>query len=312
MERVKLGGSDIEVPRLCLGTWNMDGSQAWGPQSDEESISVIRQVVESGFNFIDTAIAYGGGHSEEVVGRALEGMRQGAIVATKLVQCDPATAESQLDAALERMRTDYVDLFIVHWPSESGSLDDFMAEMERLRDKGKCRAVGVSNFNLEQMKVAVRHGAVSLQPPFNVVWRIIDRDVLPFCREHNVAVTPYSPLAQGLLTGRFTRGGEVASGGPRSSNRLFKEPVFSKAKVAASVVDRVADEIGATSSQVALAWLLHTEGVTSPIVGVSSMKQWEGNVKALDINLTPEQYSRISDAGMEVWSEFADDATMWG
>jgi len=311
MERVKLGSSDIEVPRLCLGTWNMDGSKGWGPESDEESIRIIRQVVDSGFNFIDTAIAYGGGHSEEVVGRALEGMREKAIVATKLVQCDPVKAEGELDRALGRMRTDYLDLFIVHWPSASGSLDDFMAEMARLRDKGKCKAVGVSNFNLEQMQVAARRGAVSLQPPFNVVWRIIDRDVLPFCREHNVAVTPYSPLAQGLLTGRFTREGEAVPAGIRAANVLFKEPVFTKAKAAARVVDRVADEIGATSSQVALAWLLHTEGVTSPIVGVSSMKQWQDNVKALEVGLTPKQYSRISEAGTKVWSEFSDDATMW-
>jgi aryl-alcohol dehydrogenase-like predicted oxidoreductase len=312
MERVKLGSSELEVPRLCLGTWNMDGSKGWGPESDEDSIKIIREVVDSGFNFLDSAIVYGGGHSEEVVGRALEGMREKAIVATKVMQRDPAKTEGELDGALGRMRTDYLDLFIVHWPSKSCALDDFMAEMTRLRDKGKCRAVGVSNFNLEQMKVAVRHGAVSLQPPYNVLWRLIDGDVLPFCRENNVAVTPYSPLAQGLLTGRFTRGGEVVSVGIRTANALFKEPVYTRAKAAAGVVDRVADEIGVTSAQVALAWLLHTEGVTSPIVGVSSIEQWQDNLKALEVELSAEQYGSISEAGLEVWSEFSETSTMWG
>jgi len=312
MERVPLGNSSLQVSRLCLGTWNMAGSEGWGPENDEQSIRIIRQVMDAGCNFIDSAHGYGGGHSEEVLGRALEGRRDEAVVATKIVQCDPSEVEGQLDAALARLRTDHLDLYIVHWPRPSMSLEDFMGEMTRLRDKGKTREIGTSNFDLDQMKVAVRHGAVSLQPPFNALWRIIDRDVLPFCHEHSVAVTPYSPLAQGLLTGRYTREGAEKKGGPRDSNLLFKEPVFSKAKDAARVVDEVADQIGATSAQVALAWVLHTEGITAPIVGVSRMAQWEDNVRALDLELSAEQYERIGDAGMGVWNEFGDDDTMWG
>lgn len=312
MERTRLGNSGLEVSRLCLGTWNMGGSQGWGPKSDEDSIRVIRQVLDGGCNFVDSAEGYGGGHSEEVLGRALQGRREGVVVGTKLVQCDPALVEGRLDGALKRLGTDHVDLYICHWPSPSLPLDDFMGEVARLRDKGKCRAIGASNFDLGQMKVAVRHGAVSLQPPFNVLWRIIDKDVLPYCREQNVAVTPYSPLAQGLLTGRFTRASEAARAGPRSSNVLFQEPVFSAAKAAARVVDQVADELGATSSRVALAWVLQTDGVTSPIVGVSRMDQWEDNAKALDVKLEAEQYTRISEAGLAVWSRFDEDAKMWG
>jgi aryl-alcohol dehydrogenase-like predicted oxidoreductase len=290
----------------------MAGSSGWGPQSDEDSIRVIRQVMETGCNFFDSAHGYGRGHSEEVLGRALEGRREQAVVATKIVHCDPAEAEGQLDAALKRLRSDYVDLYIVHWPRPSLPLEEFMGEMARLREAGKARAIGVSNFDLEQMKVAVGYGAVSLQPPYNVLWRIIEEEVLPFCREHNVAVTPYSPLAQGLLTGRFTRQGEQPGAGPRSSNLLFEEPAFSDARAAARVVDDVADELGVTSARVALAWLLHTEGVTAPIVGVSRMEQWEDNVAALDLDLSARQYRRISEAGMKAWDHFSDDDTMWG
>ena len=312
MKRTGLGRSGLEVTRLCLGTWNMDGSQGWGPQSDDESIELIRQVLDTGCNFIDTAHAYGSGHSEEVLGRALEGRRDDVIVSTKLVQSDPARVEGELDAALERLRTDYIDIYICHWPAAGLVLDDFMAELARLREKGKARAIGASNFNLAQMAVAAQHGAAVLQPPFNPLWRLIDGDVLPFCHENNIAVTPYSPLAQGLMTGRYTRAESSITGGPRKANRLFREPVFTIAREAARVVDGVADEIGATSSQVTLAWCLATPGVTAPIVGISRMAQWEENLGSLEIALTHEQYGAISEAGLRVWRELPDDASMWG
>jgi len=313
MERVKLGKSSLEVSRLCLGTWNMDGSQDWGPRTDQESIELIHRVLDTGCNFIDSAHGYGGGHSEEVIGKALEGgRRKEAILATKIVQGEPSDIEPSLDAALKRLRTDYLDLYIVHWPRPSMSLDDFLGEMVAMRDKGKTREIGVSNFDLAQMQTAVRYGVVSLQPPFNVLWRIIDREVLPFCRDNGIGVTPYSPLAQGLLTGRFTRKGEQPDASVRKSNFLFKEPVFSASREAAGVVDEVADQIGATSSQVALAWVLQTDGITCPIVGISRFSQWEDNMKALEIRLSEEQYSRISEAGMRVWAHFSDDDTMWG
>jgi myo-inositol catabolism protein IolS len=313
MDYVALGKSDLEVSRLCLGTWNMAGLEGWGPDDDQQSIDLVRRVQDTGCNFFDSAHGYGRGHSEEILGRALaeDERRERAIVATKIVHCAREDVEPSLDAALQRLRTDYVDLYIVHWPAPSRSLPEFMEEMCRLREKGKARQIGVSNFNRQQMETAAGYGVVSLQPPYNPLWRIIEPDVLPFCRESNIAVTPYAPLAQGLLTGRFTRGTEPTTG-VRKSNQLFSEPVFSKAKEAARVLDGVADEQGCTSSQAGLAWLLRTEGVTSPIVGVSRWSQWEDNVGALDVELTDEQYARISVAGMEVWKLFTPDDTMWG
>jgi myo-inositol catabolism protein IolS len=313
MDYVRLGKTDLEVSRLCLGTWNMSGSPGWGPEDDEKSIDLVRRVQDSGCNFFDTAHVYGRGHSEEVLGRALaaDGRRERAVITTKIIQCPVEQVEPSLDDALRLLRTDFVDVYIVHWPRPSLPLEEFFGEMQRMVEVGKARHVGVSNFDLEQMRLAVRFGAVSLQPPYNALWRLVEPDVLPFCREHHVAVTPYSPLAQGLLTGRFSRASEPHTG-IRTQNQLFKEPFFSKAREAAAVVDAVADEHGWTSSQVALAWVLQSEGVTAPIVGVSRWEQWQDNVGALDVTLSEAEYGRISQAGLAVWRMLPENATMWG
>jgi aryl-alcohol dehydrogenase-like predicted oxidoreductase len=313
MDYVKLGNSTLEVSRLCLGTWNMGEGEGWGPEDDEQSVELIRAVQDSGCNFIDTAEDYGHGLAEELVGRALsEGdRRERAVLATKIVQCPHEKLEDELDAALERLQSDFVDLYILHWPRPGLSLEAFMEKMCELKEKGKTREIGASNLDLDQLKVAARYGIVSLQPPYSALWRAIEPELLPFCREHNIAVTPYSPLAQGLLTGRFTRGtGELT--GFRKSNLLFKEPTFTKAREAASVVDEVADARGCASSQVALAWLLRTPGVTAPIVGISRWSHWQENAGALDVELTDEEYERISSACMEAWQMIPPGATMWG
>ncbi len=313
MDYVNLGNSDVLVSRLCLGTWNMAGGKGWGPEDDKKSIELIRRSQDSGCNFFDSAHVYGRGHSEEVLGEALaEGnRRERAVVATKIMQRDQGKVDKRLDAALRRLQTDYLDLYIVHWPSPRLDLRAFLDEMTEMKRKGKVRQLGVSNFDLAQMKVAADYGVISLQPPYNVVWRGIEEDVLPFCRQRGIGVTPYSPLGQGLLTGRFSRDSEEKTG-IRQKNILFEEPIFSQARQAAGVVDQVADELGSSSSQVALAWLLHTEGVTAPIVGVSSWSQWQEDLGALDLNLADEQYERISAAGLKVWDTVPEDASMWG
>jgi aryl-alcohol dehydrogenase-like predicted oxidoreductase len=312
MQYASLGGSDIRVSRLCLGTWNM-GTEDWGPQDDDQSIELIRRAQDAGCNFFDSAHGYGAGKSEQVLGRALADgdRRRRAVIATKLNQCPPDRVEEQLDAALLRLQTDYVDLYIVHWPRPSQPLEPFLQTMCEMRDRGKARQIGVSNFNLEQMQVAARYGVVSLQPPYNLLWRIIEPDVLSFCRENDIAVTPYSSLAQGLLTGRFTRATEPLKAF-RRTNLLFREPAFTEAKRAAALVDEVADTHGWTSSQVALAWLLRTPGVTSPLIGISRWQHWEDNAGALEIELSDAEYERLSEAGMAVWRMFPPDETMWG
>jgi aryl-alcohol dehydrogenase-like predicted oxidoreductase len=313
MDYVRLGSSDLEVSRLCLGTWNMGGGKGWGPDEDEQSIELIRAAQDSGCNFFDSAQGYGRGHAEEILGMALaeDSRREKALLATKIIQCPPDELEPGLDEALRRLKTDHVDLYIVHWPRQSLPLEPFLAKMREMKEKGKARQIGVSNFNLEQLELAVGYGAISLQPPYNALWRGIEEELLPFCREGNIAVTPYSPLAQGLLTGRFSRATEEPTG-PRRSNLLFKDPAFPKARKAACVVDEIADAHGWTSSQVALAWLLQTDGVSAPIVGISRWEHWQDNIGALAIELSDEEYERISEAGLEAWRLVPAGETMWG
>ncbi|UCC67128.1 MAG: aldo/keto reductase [Armatimonadota bacterium] len=311
MKKISLGNSDIQITRFCLGTWNMAGGPGWGPEGEEAGISLIRHALDRGCNFVDTARVYGSGKSEQVVGKAVQGRRDQVIIATKMMHCKPEEVGPYIAESLDCLRTDYVDLYICHWPFPSLPLEPFFEEMVRQRESGKIRAVGVSNFDLEQMRIALNYGVVSLQPPLSILWRI-PHDLLDFCRENNVAVTPYSPLAQGLLTGRYTRRKTDSFGGPREGNLLFSEAMLPHSLQVASLVDGIADSMGSTSAQVSLAWLLQTPGITSVIVGASSTEQCDQNLGALDVTLSEEDYSRLDEAGRAVWDRLGPDETMWG
>ncbi len=308
MEQIALGNAGFDVSRFCMGTWNMCSDSGWGPDDEKKCSDLIHHALDSGCNFIDSARGYG--DSEEVVGRALKGRRDKVHIATKQMHCPAEQLRQAVETSLKNLQTDYIDLYICHWPSPSQSLDDFFGELDRQREAGKILAIGVSNFNLEQMKVAHKYGVASLQPPFSIVWRCAD-EILAFCRENNIAVTPYSPLAQGLLTGRYSRG-EVETTGPRKSNVLFKDPMFPHARKVAAEVDAIADRMGCASSQVALAWLLKTPGITCPIVGASSIEQWNSNTRAFEVQLPDEDYERLDRMGREVWGMVDPEDAMWG
>jgi len=311
MEKVAFGTSGMKVTRMCVGTWNMAAGEGWGPESENAAIALIRRALDGGCNFVDTARVYGDGKSEEIVGRAVKGRREQVIIASKMMHGAPGEVAPTLEESLKCLGTDYIDLYICHWPRPSLPFEPFFEEMARQREAGKIRAVGVSNFDLAQMRVAAEYGAVSLQPPFSILWRIPD-ELLAFCREQSIAVTPYSPLAQGLLTGRYSRAKAEVTGGPRRHNVLFSEKVFPSALAVAEQVDAVADRMKCTSSQVALAWALRTPGITSVIVGASSPEQWDQNVGALQLKLTDDDYRQLSEAGLQVWSRLGPEATMWG
>lgn len=309
MERVLLGRSDLEVSRFCFGAWNFSSRMhGWGPEDERHAETLVNHALDTGCNFIDTARGYG--DSEEILGRILKDRRDGVVLATKFVQCPPAEIAGSIEASLENLQTDCLDLSICHWPRPSLPLEPFFEEMTKQKASGKIREIGVSNFNLEQMTIAEKYGVVSLQPPFSIVWRFPE-EILQFCREKNIAVTPYSPLAQGLLTGRYSRGHEAPTG-IRSKNRLFSERLFPEALKVAKLVDGIADELGCESSQVALAWALQTPGITSPIVGCSRTEQWDANVAALDMTLPEDVYRQLDHAGLNVWSMVGPEDPMWG
>ena len=310
MERTSLGDSGIEVTRICLGTWNMAAGGDWGPDDDVAAVSLVRHAMDSGCNFIDTARGYGGGHAERVVGQATKGRRNEVVIATKTLHCPPEKVAAEVDASLECLQTDYIDLYICHWPRPSLPLEPFFEAMVEQREAGKIRAIGVSNFDAAQMRIARDYGVVSLQPPLSILWRIPEEG-LEFCRENRIAVTSYSSLAQGLLAGRFTRK-QTEIKGIRSRNLLFSDNILPEALKVASLLDAVADRVGCTSSQAALAWLLQTPGVTCVIAGASSPAQWQDNVGCLDVTISQDDYDALDRAGMAVWRMFEDGATMWG
>jgi aryl-alcohol dehydrogenase-like predicted oxidoreductase len=310
MHTVPLGNSGIDVTPICLGTWNMAGDAGWGPDDDERAVALIHHALDSGCNFLDTARGYGRGHAETVVGKAIKGRRDQVVVATKMLHCPPAKVRTELEASLACLDTDYIDLYICHWPRPSLPLEPFFEALAAEREAGRIRAIGVSNFNLHQMETAARYGVVSLQPPMSILWRFPDA-VRLFCHEQGIAVTPYSPLAQGLLTGRYTAG-DVSFTGIRSRNHLFSEEILPDSLAVARKVDELAAKLGCTSSQVALAWLLRTTGITTVIVGASRPEQWDQNLGALTVQIPDEDYADLDQAGRAVWERVGTDEAMWG
>lgn len=310
MERIAYGSAGFDVTPLCIGTWNFAGDKGWGPGDERAAIDLIRHAMERGVNFFDTARGYGNGVSENILGRAVKDRREDVIIASKVLHCPPEDAVKAIDASLHDLDTDYVDLYICHWPRPSLPFEPFFEEMVRQKDAGKIRAIGVSNFNLEQMKVAVQFGAVSLQPPFSILWRIPD-ETLAFCREQGIVITPYSPLAQGILAGRFTRQDAEISG-VRQKNMLLSDPIRPHSLAVARMVDDIADRLGCTSSQVALAWLIQTPGTVIPICGCSRISQLDDNLNALEVTLPDEVYRAFDEAGRKVWDMLGPDETMWG
>ena len=201
----------------------------WGAADDAESIRVIHRALDLGVTLVDTAEAYGGGHAEEVVGKALAGRRRQAVIATKAApnHLEAAEAVKALEGSLKRLQTDYVDVYFIHWPNPDLPLGATMEAFERLRAEGRIRALGVSNFGPKEMDTARQHGVIDvLQPPYNMLWREVEAGTLPYCREHNIGVMPYSGLAQGLLTGALSRNTTFAEGDERRTTVLFQPGTY--------------------------------------------------------------------------------------
>ena len=310
MQTVSLGDSGIQVTPLCLGSWNMAGDDGWGPDDDGRAVALIHHALATGCNFVDTARGYGGGHAETVVGKAIKGRRDQVVVATKMLHCPPARVSAELEASLACLDTDYVDLYICHWPRPSLPLEPFFEALVAEREAGRIRAIGVSNFSLHQLEIARQYGIVSLQPPMSILWRFPDA-AREFCRQHGIAITPYSPLAQGLLTGRFSSGEGTVSG-IRSRNRLFSEDILPDSLAVARQVDQLAARLGCTSSQAALAWLLRTPGISSVTVGASRPQQWDDNLGCLEVEIPDEDYADLDRAGRAIWERIGTEEAMWG
>jgi myo-inositol catabolism protein IolS len=313
MEKRVIGQTGIEVSAIALGCWPMGGDY-WGGTDDEESIRTIHRGLELGVNFIDTAPAYGRGHSEEVVGKALAGRRQEAVISTKASGAGHSeqALRDKLQASLDRMGTDYVDVYFIHWPSREEPLGPTMEALEKLRAEGVIRAIGVSNFDVEMLQMAAKYGRVDiLQPPYNLIWRFIEEDVLPYCVKHDIAISTYSSLAQGMLAGVIRLNTRYAGGDMRPRSVLWKPENLGKCLYTVERLRAVAKELGVTLAQLSLRWLVSQPGVTTALVGARTVDEITENAGALGWELPDEVMAQVQEISDELYRSFPYYYDMW-
>lgn len=316
MQTRKLGNSDLQITPVGYGAWAIGGSGwdfAWGHQEDADSIAAIHRSLELGVNWIDTAAVYGVGHSEEIVAQALKTWRGNRpYTFTKCVlrwddkgRVSPnhsaASIRQECEDSLRRLQIEVIDLYQMHWPpSDNGpGLEEAWQTMVALRKEGKVRWVGVSNFNVPQIQRAEAIAPVtSLQPPYSMIRRKVEDEILPYCKQHGIGVISYAPMASGLLTGAMTR--ERAAALPpddfRSRNPEFKEPRLSKNIELVERLRKVGARHGRNPGEVAIAWVLHNPAVTGAIVGARNAKQAGGVMRADELQLSADEIREIEGA----------------
>jgi len=311
METKQLGNSDLHITRLGVGAWAMGGGDwafGWGPQDDEDSIGAIRAAVESGINWIDTAAVYGLGRSEEVVAKALDGLSPRPYVFTKCARIwgeDRKIGKSlkadsirrECEGSLRRLKVDCIDLYQIHWPEPDEDVEEGWSTLAKLKEEGKVRWIGVSNFNAAQMARAQAIAPItSLQPPYSLLSREIEAEVLPFCDSHGIGTLIYSPMKSGLLSGSMTR--ERIANMPQDDFRQrtppFQEPLLTRNLALVEVMRAIgAKHGGASSGEVAIAWCLRNPAVTATIVGLRSAAQLKGILGAATILLASHEVAEM-------------------
>lgn len=292
LETRRLGNSELEVTRLGFGSWAIGGGDwlfGWGDQDPKLAVEAIVAAVDGGINWIDTAPVYGGGISETIVGQAIQalGPSRRPIIATKCgrVMRDPATIDKVLkresilaecEASLERLQVDCIDLYQLHWPEPDADIEEGWSALVELKQQGKVREIGVSNHNVSQMERLQRiHPICSLQPPYSMLKRDIEQEILPYCEQNQIGVISYSPLAKGLLTGSFSlqRAAELDSKDHRSRDPQFQSPNLDVHLGLVDCLRDVAKRSNRTLSQLAIAWVLRRSEVTAAIVGARNPGQ---------------------------------------
>ncbi len=298
MNYKRLGKSEVKVSELILGCWAMGGDY-FGATEDAASLEALETSYENGVNTFDTAEIYGDGRSERVVGEAARRIGRDKVRVISKVFKPSMSRDRMLKAcenSLQRLGTDYLDVYFLHYPipEEEVSIQERMETMMELKKAGKIRAVGLSNFSLEEMKAAMKYGQVDvIQPCYSLLWRY-DEELLRFSKENDIAVIPYSTLAQGLLTGKYKKGASFADG--RSRAALFQPENYERALEVTEVLEKVSGKYGKTAAQGAIAWLLQTPGITAPIVGAKNGKQAAENIQASGWQFSPEDYETIDRA----------------
>ena len=312
----RLGRSGLEFTVLTFGCWQAGGKQ-WTDTNDDDSLAAMRAAYESGITAYDTAEAYGGGHSEELVGKFIQEIgRDNLTIATK-VDAGSLSSENvkrSCEESLRRLQIEQIDLYQIHWPSgtwggEKVPLKETMTALVKLQDTGKIGAIGVSNFDKKLVEEALKYGRVeSLQPPYSLFFQpYVSNGTIEFCQRNEIGVIPYSPLAQGLVTGKFTMENRPTDN--RQGNHLFQDPVYGIALDATEKLQPIAEKYNATTAQLALAWLIAQPGVTSPIVGARNAQQIRETAQAALLDLNSQDLDEITRIAQPVLSAVPDDKT---
>jgi aryl-alcohol dehydrogenase-like predicted oxidoreductase len=310
LRTAQLGGTGMEITRVGFGAWALGGGGwefAWGPQRDEESIAAIHRALELGINWIDTAAAYGFGHSEQVVGRALNGLRERPYVFTKCSLLDDGTGHvvhslkrdsvlREAEASLERLGIDVIDLYQIHWPIPDEDIEEGWSALAELKEQGLVRHIGVSNFDVGQLRRIESIAPVeTLQPEYSLVVRDAEEELLPFAEREGIGVIVYSPMGSGLLTGAMTR--ERIESLPdddwRKRDPRFLEPQLSQHLALAARLQVVADRYGTTPGAVAVAWTLRNPAVDGAITGFRRPDQVDPIVMAANLELSDADVAEI-------------------
>jgi aryl-alcohol dehydrogenase-like predicted oxidoreductase len=313
MTKRKLGNSDLEITAIGVGAWAMGGGGwafSWGPQDDNESIAAIRAAFEKGVNWIDTAAVYGLGHSEEVVGRAIEGISPRPYVFTKCariwdekrqigkrLKADSVRAECE--ASLRRLNLEQIDLYQIHWPEPDEDIEEGWGAVAKLQKEGKVRWIGVSNFSVDQLKrIAPIAPITSLQPPYSMLVRGAEEALLPYAQQNGIGVIVYSPMRNGLLSGGMSKERVAAFSEDDFRRRVpdFQEPNLTRNLKVADLLKTIGQRHGRTAGEVAIAWTLRNPAVTGAIVGMRSPQQVDGVVGALDFRLAQTEIAEIETA----------------
>ncbi len=322
MQPRQLGNSSVKVAPVIFGAWAI-GGWMWGGNDENDSIEAIRASVANGVNTIDTAAIYGMGQSELLVGRAIAGMRDKVVIATKAgmrwdteegvepwKQTDdsgkeiiirknakPASIKYECEQSLKRLDVEMIDLYQIHWPDSSTPIEDSIRAMEELRAEGKVRAIGVSNYNVEQLRSAKSAGLISSdQPPYSIIQRKIEKDILPFCRENNIGIICYSPLERGLLAGTVGPERQFPPGDHRAAHKFFTVENRKLVAAALAKIKPIADAHKASFAQIIIQWTISQPGITAAIVGARNAEQAAHNAKSMDVRLSADELGMIRAA----------------
>jgi aryl-alcohol dehydrogenase-like predicted oxidoreductase len=306
-----LGNSDLQLTSIGFGAWAIGGGNweyAWGPQDDNESVDAIHRALDLGVNWIDTAAIYGLGHSEEVVGKALKTTSHKPYVFTKCSMrwhadgsiyrsLRPDSLAEEIENSLRRLGVETIDLYQIHWPNPETEIEEGWETLAKFKEQGKLRWIGVSNFNVEQMKRAQKIAPItSLQPPYSMLRPAIEKEILPFALANNIGVINYSPMVSGLLTGKMTaeRVAAMPADDWRRKGVEFNEPRLSRNLKLVELLREIGSGHGVAPGVVAVAWTLHHPAITAAIVGGRSAAQVEGMTPALSFRLSDGEFARIN------------------